>query len=474
MKPVKLVLVAMLCIISTYCFPQGTSCSSPITLILDDVSRTYSSSSSTGNTVNCTDPGFSGTGKLTIFSFTTNASASCVLLHFSTSPAVITEISLFTGCSGGGSCQGNLTSSAVCFADGTGFWAPAETEILTANTTYFLRIWTASATTFTMSAKSYTPPNNFCAGATYIGADAVNDNNACNKGSTEIFPIQLCAFSLENTAFYTYIVQNDGVSSIQLNNIDCDNSSLGNNNGFQIGFFIGSCGSLIKISCTTLSGGSLTAPTGSLTAGTQVWVAIDGALGSNCSYSITAFNATILPLTLKYFSAWKRPDANRLTWQTLSEKNFSHFEIEKSADGINFISIGSVLGKGSSNKPAIYSYDDNEMRPVQYYRLKQIDIIGKYTYSNILKVNRDDAANTKVVFNNRVTSQLNLRIIDLPSDNLTIKFIDNTGREIKSQQVKINQGENSLNLNTGSIPSGFYYMLLTADNYKRTFSFVKS
>lgn len=474
MKPVKLVLAAILCIYSTLAFSQGTSCSSPITLTLDDVSRTYSSSSSSGNPVNCTDPGFSGTGKLTVFSFTTNASAACVLIHLSTSPAVITEVSLFTGCSNGGNCQGNLSNSAVCFADGTGFWAPAETEILSPNTTYFLRIWTAGATTFTMEAKSYTPANNFCAGSTYIGADEISDNNACHKGSTEVFPIQLCAYSLENTAFYTYIVENTGVSSIQLNNIDCDNSSLGNNNGFQIGFFIGSCGSLIKISCTTLAGGSLSAPTGSLTAGTQVWVAIDGALGSNCSYKISAFNATVLPLTLKYFTAWKRSDANKLTWETLTERNFSHFEIEKSAEGANFITIGSVQGKGNSSKATVYSYDDNEMRPVQYYRLKQIDANGKYTYSNIIKVNRDDAANTKVVFNNRVTNQLALKIIDLPANNVSIKIIDNSGRAIKSQQVNLTNGENSLNLNTGSIPSGFYYLMITADNYKRTFSFVKS
>lgn len=474
MKPVKLVLVALLCICSTFSFSQGSSCSSPYSLPLDEVDRNYSSSASTGNSVNCTDAAFNGTGKVTVFSFTTNASGTCVLVHLSTSPAVATEIALYTGCSGGGSCQGIESSSAVCFADGMGYWAPAETLVLSPNTTYYLRVWTPVATTFTLAAQSYSPPNNFCAGATYIGADVTNDNNACHKGSTEIFPIQLCAFSLENTAFYTYIVENTGVSSIQLNNIDCDNSSLGNNNGFQIGFFIGSCGSLIKISCTTLAGGSLSAPTGSLAAGTQVWVAIDGALGSNCSYKITAFNATVLPLTLKYFTVWKRSDANKLTWQTLTERNFSHFEIEKSADGANFIAIGSVQGKGNSNKATVYSYDDNEIRPVQYYRLKQIDINGKYTYSNIIKVDRDDAANTKIVFNNRVTNQLDLKIIDMPANNVSIRIIDNSGRAIKSQQVNLTNGENSLNLNTGSIPSGFYYLMITADNYKRTFSFVKS
>jgi hypothetical protein len=60
------------------------------------------------------------------------------------------------------------------------------------------------------------------------------------------------------------------------------------------------------------------------------------------------------------------------------------------------------------------------------------------------------------------------------TNDLSIKIIDNAGRVIKTQNVKINPGENSLNINTGSIPSGFYYLMLSADNYKRTFSFVKS
>jgi hypothetical protein len=60
------------------------------------------------------------------------------------------------------------------------------------------------------------------------------------------------------------------------------------------------------------------------------------------------------------------------------------------------------------------------------------------------------------------------------TNDLLIKIIDNSGREIRMQKVKINPGENLFNLNTGSIPPGFYYMILSADNYKRTFSFVKS
>ena len=476
MRPVKFVILVMLCAISAPAFSQGASCTNPHVMTLDTVSRNYTVSPTSGNAAHCNSSGFSGTGKITIFRFTTDASASCVLIHVSSSaPVQSVEIAMYTGCGGSGAVSGLQTTSSVCFSDGEGYWAPFEQYALTPNTTYYLRVWTPAAGTLTMSARNYPPPNNLCSGASYISSVALNDQNSCNKASSEVTPVQLCAFSLENTAFYTYYVENNGISSIQLNNIACDNADLGvDNTGFQIGFFVGTCGALTKIGCDVGAGGSVSATTGWLPAGTQVFVAIDGNSGSNCSYTITAFNAMVLPVTIKYFTAWKRADANRLTWLTTSENSFSHFEIEKSTDAENFVKIASVAGRGSANGNTSYSYDDKEMRTMQYYRLKYVDIDGNYTYSNVIRVGRDDLTNAKVIFNNRVTSMLALRIIDMPTDKLSIKVIDNSGREIKTQNVIINPGENSFNLNTGSIPSGFYYLLLSGENYKRTFSFVKS
>jgi hypothetical protein len=474
MRPVKFVILVMLCLISTFAFSQGASCTNPHVLALDTVSRNFSVSPTSGNAAECSS-GFSGSGKITIFSFTTNASGSCVLVHIATSaPVQVAEVSLYTGCGGTGTPQGLQTGSSVCFVDGTGYWAPSQILSLLPNTTYYLRVWTPAAGTITMSATNYPPPNNLCSGSTWISPEATKDNNACVKASSEVTPVQLCAFSLENTAFYTYVVESNGVSSIQLNSIECDNLNSAAETGFQIGFFVGTCSSLIRITCATGSGGSLTATTGWLAAGTQVFVAIDGTSGSNCSYSISAFNATVLPITLKYFTAWKRPDANRLTWMTTSEKNFSHFDIEKSLDGVNFMRIGTKAGKGSSSSTASYLFDDNEMKSLQYYRLKYVDANGQYMYSNIARVSRDGVNTSKVIFSNQVTSTLALRVIDMNTENLSIRIIDNSGREIKSQKVKVNPGENSFNLNTSTIPNGFYYLMLSGENYKRTFSFVKS
>src|SRR5689334_15129364 len=178
---------------------QGTSCSSPYTLISDAVCRDYTISSLTGTAQHCTVPAYSGTGRVTIFSFTTNNSGACVLVNLTTSGSQAAEVTLYTKCSGGGSLQNLAATSSVCFDDGAGLWAPCETLTLQANTTYFLRIWTPGPGTLTLCTRNYDPPNNSCAGATPVGNTPVYDNNACHKPSAEVTPVQLCAFSLENT-----------------------------------------------------------------------------------------------------------------------------------------------------------------------------------------------------------------------------------------------------------------------------------
>jgi hypothetical protein len=77
MKPVKFVIIAMLCLTSTYAYNQGASCNNPHVLALDTVSRNFTVSPTSGNSAECSS-GFSGSGKITVFSFTTNSSGACV------------------------------------------------------------------------------------------------------------------------------------------------------------------------------------------------------------------------------------------------------------------------------------------------------------------------------------------------------------------------------------------------------------
>ncbi|MFL5728206.1 MAG: T9SS type A sorting domain-containing protein, partial [Cytophagaceae bacterium] len=91
-----------------------------------------------------------------------------------------------------------------------------------------------------------------------------------------------------------------------------------------------------------------------------------------------------LPVTLVSFEVSRSGDQALLEWATSSELNNKEFEIEKSTDGIHFISIGTIAGHGNSQTPQNYTYLDpvsTETSGIVYYRIKQIDVNGKYTYS---------------------------------------------------------------------------------------------
>lgn len=109
----------------------------------------------------------------------------------------------------------------------------------------------------------------------------------------------------------------------------------------------------------------------------------------------------ILPVELTKFEARVSADDALLNWETASEKNNSHFNIERAgADGI-FQTIGRVEGNGTSTQMHQYQFSDENLSPgFYYYRLNQIDFNGANQYSQIrvVEVQAKEAINLNIVF----------------------------------------------------------------------------
>ena len=98
-----------------------------------------------------------------------------------------------------------------------------------------------------------------------------------------------------------------------------------------------------------------------------------------------------LPIELGDFTAIPRTNDNALYWQTFTENNNELFIIERSADGERFESIGDVPGAINSLERLDYSFFDKEPFPGQsYYRLRQVDSNGQFSYTHIVSVTRED------------------------------------------------------------------------------------
>lgn len=470
MKKTKLYTILLLCQPFWLFAQTGGSCAAAYSIPLDGVNRSFSTSSSTGNAAVCTYPGSS---PITWFSFTTNANAEMPLLDITAGNNANCEIAMYTACNGGNTLQ---SLSSMCFDDGQGLWAPAHNFTLTANTTYYLRIKTSAPTQLSITGQNHTPTNNLCSGATPVGLTPINDNNACNRPSSEVTPGQLCAYTIENTAFYQFYVASTGVAIINISNIACDNGANNNTGGFQIGFFSGSCGALVPLSCTAgvETNAFVQATTPVLTAGTKVYVGIDGDAGSNCKYSFNAINAFgVLPESdFKNFSSWQTPTANVLKWISSTAKN-THYVIERSTNGTDFTVIGQVAPVKSDDQFVNYKFQDDNPLQTCYYRVKQVGIDGQIDMSNTLRIERKLEKSNKVKVINPARNELFFQVSSDVNEIADFTIVSPYGQSFARGKLTLTKGINKLSKAIANLPAGHYVLNVSSKTFSQSSTFIK-
>ena len=114
----------------------------------------------------------------------------------------------------------------------------------------------------------------------------------------------------------------------------------------------------------------------------EVWRASDGTLTGPIT-----LDGNPLPINLVKFNAILNNTEVEILWTTSNELNNNFFTIERSIDGLCFEIVGTKLGAGNSNTILEYTLIDSEpIEGLSYYRLKQTDYNGDYTYSKLIKV----------------------------------------------------------------------------------------
>jgi hypothetical protein len=100
-----------------------------------------------------------------------------------------------------------------------------------------------------------------------------------------------------------------------------------------------------------------------------------------------------LPVQLTSFTAKRAERSVNLNWTTASELNNREFVVERSFNGKTFEGIGSVAGNGTATRANTYTFSDTKaLAGVSYYRLKQIDLDGKFEYSPVRAVSASNTA----------------------------------------------------------------------------------
>lgn len=186
--------------------------------------------------------------------------------------------------------------------------------------------------------------------------------------------------------------------------------------------------------------------------------------GPGISYRTIPLECAIsLPIELVDFDAAPGTDHVALSWRTATESNNSRFDIEKSTDGDNWTVIGTLEGAGTKNTPTNYSWIDYSRNTSStiYYRLKQTDYDGQFSYSWIRSTTV--ATPEFSVYPNptngmvSVSSESSVSVDD-------IRVLDAHGRTIPVELIS--ESENRVKLDLSTAQPGIYFLQYDTNTYK--------
>ena len=183
-------------------------------------------------------------------------------------------------------------------------------------------------------------------------------------------------------------------------------------------------------------------------------------LAFNLNWNLTngaSLDCTVLPVELTDFQANALATHVDLQWATASELNNDHFLIERSPDGTAFSSIGSVAGAGTSIQQTDYAHaDESPLHGMNYYRLKQVDINGAFTYSNTVAVAFGGLFPTGLPYPNPANDAVTIDLYSTFTGMARLRALDATGRVVAEQVHELGIGPASLSLPMPGADAGAY------------------
>jgi len=217
-------------------------------------------------------------------------------------------------------------------------------------------------------------------------------------------------------------------------------------------FFTATPGAVITTDKGTVNGSTVTGIPSKETA--TIVATLNG-----CSDTLTAFKDCSMPVTLIDFSGAKMENTIALKWNTAEETNSDHFDIQRSADGRNWATIGVQKSTGESFAEVNYHFVDQKPAPGDnYYRLKMVDADKTFAYSKIIKVGFDNAILLSEFYPNPVSDVLNLKSTDW-SQVKSVELHSLTGLSVYKSGKAV-----SKTIDVKNLPVGMYILTITHKN----------
>ncbi len=179
--------------------------------------------------------------------------------------------------------------------------------------------------------------------------------------------------------------------------------------------------------------------------------------------------ALVLPITLTEFNANRTDDKINLAWKTASERNNHFFEIERSSNSVSWKKIATVQGSGNSDLANRYQFQDNTpANGANYYRLKQVDFDGKFSYSKIALATFEQTTTSIRAFPNPFNDKMS---IALNGEQGIVQIFDVQGKLLLQKETT---GGELLDCSTETFAKGVYFVTIRTEENSTTLKMVKN
>ena len=211
----------------------------------------------------------------------------------------------------------------------------------------------------------------------------------------------------------------------------------------------------------------LTPGTFSATGGAQLFTLAPG------EYRVYLNQFVALPVTITSFTGKNTGVNNFLKWDVTNEQGLSRYELERSVNGRDFISVATITATGNSS----YNFTDNVASlsdPVYFYRLRMIDNDGSYKYSAVVRLSVVARAGFVEVAPNPFMQQLNVRIESGIQDQATLLLTDLSGRQLLRKTVQLLAGNNAFELkDVAGFAKGVYLLTVVTSQHTQSIKITK-
>lgn len=323
----------------------------------------------------------------------------------------------------------------------------------------------------------------------YPSGSSLGFNNLDNNAGTTVGGASQAGddvtYIINNDSWFQFCAVNAGTWQVTINGIgSCQLSAP--NAGVQASIFTGNPSSLTNIysfPSPMAPGSSNTSSTFAIGAGECAYVVVDGFAGDACNYSLSLTNIAggciLLPIELNSFDVVIIGGKAQIRWSTSSESNNDYFTVMKSSDSDFFKPVGKIQGAGNSNVLLFYDFEDSEsISATTYYRLKQTDFNGDYSYSEVISVSpkANESRLNSLYISNISPSNFQFVFNGVPEKEYQYSIINISGQKIASATVITDiSGKGSGFINNPGIIPGLYLFSVTggSESSHRKFAVIR-